>query len=209
MRPTSSPHSPSVSHSTGISAQHPSIARANRALELERPDPRIHGNTLAGNLWRTARSSTGGQKWENCCVSYDGRFYGRSSRISLTENALARLPDACAVLFQGNRDALARRFTEVASLLVQNSTHLEQLFSRENRGLLRVRRLAGFVHFVVAAVVAYDACSSGHTSTTPCATAQGVCDTLAMASAKSAASIMAKPASGNEDVMNGPFVVST
>src|SRR5438552_17834971 len=33
---------------------------------------------------------------------------GRSSRISLTEIALARLPDLFAVLFQGNRDALAR-----------------------------------------------------------------------------------------------------
>jgi hypothetical protein len=53
------------------------------------------------------------------------------------------------------------------------------------------------------------ACSSGHTSTTPCATAHGVRDTLSMASAKVAASIMVKPATGNEDVMNGPFVVST
>src|SRR5436305_14878931 len=32
---------------------------------------------------------------------------GRSSRISLTDTAHARLPDACAVLFRGNRDALA------------------------------------------------------------------------------------------------------
>jgi hypothetical protein len=56
---------------------------------------------------------------------------------------------------------------------------------------------------------AYDPCSNGHTSTTPCATAQGVCDTMSMASAKLAASIIAKPANGNEDVMNGPFVVST
>jgi MarR family transcriptional regulator, transcriptional regulator for hemolysin len=31
---------------------------------------------------------------------------GRSCLISLTETAKARLPDACAVLFQGNREAL-------------------------------------------------------------------------------------------------------
>ena len=57
--------------------------------------------------------------------------------------------------------------------------------------------------------VLYDDCSSGQTSTTPCATAQGVRDAISMASAKSAASIMAKPATGNDDVINGPFAVST
>jgi len=31
---------------------------------------------------------------------------GRSSQISLTKKALTRLPAACAVLFQGNQDAL-------------------------------------------------------------------------------------------------------
>jgi MarR family transcriptional regulator, transcriptional regulator for hemolysin len=31
---------------------------------------------------------------------------GRSSRVALTSAALASLPDACAVLLQGNRDAL-------------------------------------------------------------------------------------------------------
>lgn len=36
---------------------------------------------------------------------------GRSSRIALTEVARARLPEACAVLFQGNDEALAG-FTE-------------------------------------------------------------------------------------------------
>ena len=35
----------------------------------------------------------------------------RSSRIALTDTAQARLPDACATLFQGNREALAG-FTE-------------------------------------------------------------------------------------------------
>jgi hypothetical protein len=57
--------------------------------------------------------------------------------------------------------------------------------------------------------VLYEGCSSGQTSTTPCATAQGVRDTISMASVKSAASIMAKPATGNDDVINGPFAVST
>ena len=32
---------------------------------------------------------------------------GRSSQTSLTETARTRLPDACAALFQGNRDALS------------------------------------------------------------------------------------------------------
>ena len=50
---------------------------------------------------------------------------------------------------------------------------------------------------------------SGHTSTTPCATAQGLRDTLSMASANEAASTMAKPAKGKADVMNGPLAVST
>jgi MarR family transcriptional regulator, transcriptional regulator for hemolysin len=36
---------------------------------------------------------------------------GRSSHISLTETALSRLPEACEVLFQGNREALSG-FTE-------------------------------------------------------------------------------------------------
>ena len=43
---------------------------------------------------------------------------GRSSRISLTESARARLPDACATLFQGNRDALSGFTKEEAAQLV-------------------------------------------------------------------------------------------
>ena len=54
----------------------------------------------------------------------------------------------------------------------------------------------------------YDACSSGHTSTTPCATAQGVRDTMSTASARLAASITIKPATGSAELMNGPFVVA-
>jgi len=42
---------------------------------------------------------------------------GRSSRISLTDTAYARLPAACAVLFQGNRDALAGFSDEEAAQL--------------------------------------------------------------------------------------------
>ena len=43
---------------------------------------------------------------------------GRSSRVALTEAALARLPEACAVLFRGNRDALAGFSDEEAAQLV-------------------------------------------------------------------------------------------
>lgn len=42
---------------------------------------------------------------------------GRSSRIALTETAQARLPEACAVLFRGNRDALAGFSEEEAEQL--------------------------------------------------------------------------------------------
>jgi DNA-binding MarR family transcriptional regulator len=43
---------------------------------------------------------------------------GRSSRIALTNAALARLPDACAALFQGNREALDGFSDEEAAQLV-------------------------------------------------------------------------------------------
>ena len=49
---------------------------------------------------------------------------GRSSRISLTEAARTRLPDACAVLFQGNRDALNGFTDEEATQLVDLLTRL-------------------------------------------------------------------------------------
>jgi hypothetical protein len=54
----------------------------------------------------------------------------------------------------------------------------------------------------------YRAYSSGHTSTTPWATAHGVFDTMVTASSKFLASITAKPATGSEEVMKGPFLVS-
>ena len=49
---------------------------------------------------------------------------GRSSRIALTETALARMPEACAVLFQGNRDALAGFTADEADQLVALLTRL-------------------------------------------------------------------------------------
>jgi MarR family transcriptional regulator for hemolysin len=49
---------------------------------------------------------------------------GRSSRITLTQVAQARLPDAIAVLFQGNQEVL-RGFTDAeAALLVDLLTRL-------------------------------------------------------------------------------------
>ena len=49
---------------------------------------------------------------------------GRSSQISLTETARTRLPDACAALFQGNRDALSGFTAEDTARLVVLLTRL-------------------------------------------------------------------------------------
>ena len=49
---------------------------------------------------------------------------GRSSLICLTELGEARLPNACTVLFQGNREALAGFSEEEAALLVALVTRL-------------------------------------------------------------------------------------
>ena len=56
---------------------------------------------------------------------------GRSQRVVLTEAALARLPDAIAVLIQGNRDALegfteaeAEQFVELLDRLLANLSRL-------------------------------------------------------------------------------------
>ena len=56
---------------------------------------------------------------------------GRSQRVVLTEAALARLPDAIAVLIQGNRDALegfteaeAEQFVEFLDRLLANLSRL-------------------------------------------------------------------------------------
>ena len=56
---------------------------------------------------------------------------GRSSRIVLTELALARLPEAIATLFQGNRDALAgfthEEIAQLITLLDRLITNLDRL----------------------------------------------------------------------------------
>ena len=49
---------------------------------------------------------------------------GRSSRIALTASAQTRLPDACAALFQGNREALADFTDKEAEQLVALLTKL-------------------------------------------------------------------------------------
>ncbi len=56
---------------------------------------------------------------------------GRSSRIALTKTALARLPDACAILFEGNRAALegfsdeeAAQFVALLNRLIANLERL-------------------------------------------------------------------------------------
>ena len=58
---------------------------------------------------------------------------GRSSRISLTKSARTRLPDACAVLFQGNRDALEGFTDEEAVQLVALLTRLIANLDRATR----------------------------------------------------------------------------
>jgi MarR family transcriptional regulator, transcriptional regulator for hemolysin len=49
---------------------------------------------------------------------------GRSSFISLTETAQSRLPEACAVLLQGNRDVLSGFTDDEATQLVALLTRL-------------------------------------------------------------------------------------
>jgi MarR family transcriptional regulator, transcriptional regulator for hemolysin len=49
---------------------------------------------------------------------------GRSSRISLTQSAYARLPEACAVLFQGNFEVLSDFTDEEAAQLIALLTRL-------------------------------------------------------------------------------------
>jgi DNA-binding MarR family transcriptional regulator len=49
---------------------------------------------------------------------------GRSSRISLTQIAHARLPEACAVLFQGNREVLSDFTAEESAQLITLVTRL-------------------------------------------------------------------------------------
>ena len=56
---------------------------------------------------------------------------GRSSRIALTELALARLPEAIATLFRGNRDAMTgftdEEIAQLIALLDRLITNLDRL----------------------------------------------------------------------------------
>lgn len=56
---------------------------------------------------------------------------GRSSLVSLTETARERMPAACEVLFQGNRDALAgfseREAEQLVDLLTRLIANLDRL----------------------------------------------------------------------------------
>lgn len=65
---------------------------------------------------------------------------GRSSRISLTETARTRLPNACAVLFQGNCDALDGFTDDEAAQFIALLTRLIANLDRATQG---DRRLGG------------------------------------------------------------------
>ena len=60
---------------------------------------------------------------------------GRSSLVSLTETAKVRLPDACAVLFQGNREALDgftdEETAQLVALLHRLIANLDRIGSAE------------------------------------------------------------------------------
>jgi MarR family transcriptional regulator, transcriptional regulator for hemolysin len=60
---------------------------------------------------------------------------GRSSHISLTEIAHARLPEACAVLFQGNREVLSdftdEEAAQLIALLMRLITNLDRVISAD------------------------------------------------------------------------------
>ena len=60
---------------------------------------------------------------------------GRSSHVSLTKTARARLPAACDVLFQGNREALGdftdEESAQLVALLTRLIANLDQVASAE------------------------------------------------------------------------------
>jgi len=62
---------------------------------------------------------------------------GRSSLVSLTKAARARLPDATAVLFQGNREALAgftaEETAQLISLLARLTANLDRIGGADER----------------------------------------------------------------------------
>jgi MarR family transcriptional regulator, transcriptional regulator for hemolysin len=64
---------------------------------------------------------------------------GRSSFVSLTEDGEARMPEACKVLFQGNREALdgftAEEATQFVRLLVRLIANLDRIAGLEETEL--------------------------------------------------------------------------
>lgn len=60
---------------------------------------------------------------------------GRSSRITLTEAAHARLPQACSVLLEGNREVLSgftdEEAAQLIALLMRLITNLDRVTSAE------------------------------------------------------------------------------
>jgi MarR family transcriptional regulator, transcriptional regulator for hemolysin len=60
---------------------------------------------------------------------------GRSSRVSLTELAHAHLPQACAVLLQGNREVLSdftdKEVAQLTALLTRLITNLDRVVNAE------------------------------------------------------------------------------
>ena len=60
---------------------------------------------------------------------------GRSSRISLTQRARTRVPEACATLLQGNREALSgftdEEAAQLVALLIRLIANLDRITSAE------------------------------------------------------------------------------
>jgi MarR family transcriptional regulator, transcriptional regulator for hemolysin len=69
---------------------------------------------------------------------------GRSSRISLTEIAYARLPEACAVLFQGNREVLSdftdEEAAQLIALLTRLITNLDRVITADAPGKRKTKK---------------------------------------------------------------------
>lgn len=65
---------------------------------------------------------------------------GRSSQITLTKAALSRLPQACAMLFQGNQDALSGFSAAEAAQLVDLLTRLIENLDRAGSADLSDRK---------------------------------------------------------------------
>jgi len=69
---------------------------------------------------------------------------GRSSRISLTAIARSRLPAACAVLFQGNRDVLSdftdQEAAQLTDLLTRLITNLDRVINTDAPRNRRTRK---------------------------------------------------------------------